>query len=259
MNGPLRFLCTACGKCCHGQLPLTLKDAFAYAGLFPLCMIWTPVQRGSRDFRMARELGVAVPLTGGREMVSLIVPTSFIPSTYPCPALVDGKMCGIHREKPSRCKAMPFYPYTEERYQAGYLRPRQGWECDVSEAAPIAYDGKRIVLRDDFDIEKNDLRDQVPVLRGYAEHMLKYSPTLPERLWQASLQEKGGQIVTSLSSLLTATRHPEAAEIASKQLPVLNAYAAKTSGDPKLSDFHAYYSGWAKEMEYMSHAIPRGI
>lgn len=247
-----RFLCTACGKCCHGQVPLTYKDAIAFAGLFPLCMVWTPVQRGSKDFRITSELGAVIPLPDGKELVSLIVPTAFLPSSFPCPALVDQKMCGIHREKPSRCKTMPFYPYRDEKNQGDFLRPKEGWECDTSAEAPIVYAGREIVAREDFDRERNHLIEQVPVLRRYAEYMLKYSGSLPARLWHASTQSNGGYIVTSLSSLLTAVRHPDSREIAGKQLPVLNDYAAKTAGDPKLADFHAYYSGWSKEMAHLA-------
>lgn len=252
MGEPRHFLCTTCGKCCYGQLPLTCKDAIAFSGLFPLCMVWTPVQRGSKDFRMARELGAIIPQADGKELVSLIVPTAFIPGAFPCPALEDKKICGIHDRKPSRCKAMPFYPYREERFQGEFLRPREGWECDISEHAPIIHDGKILVLREDFDREKNELLDQVPLLRRYAEYMLKYTASLASRLWTASNQPKGGRVVTSLSSFLTAIRHPDAAGIASKQLPVLEEYAARTSADPKLAEFHAYYSGWAKEAAHMS-------
>lgn len=252
MNAPKRFLCTACGKCCYGRLPLTYKDAMAFSGLFPLCLVWTPVQRGSKDFRLARELGVLVPLPDRRELVSLIMPTAYIPGNFPCPALEDGKMCGIHRDKPSRCKTMPFYPYRDEKNQEDFLRPRQGWECDVSEAAPIVYDQRVILQRDDFDREIGDLRAQVPLLRRYAEYMFKYTAALPEMLWTASMQEKGGEVVTSLSSFLTAIRHEEAAQIASKQLPILFDLTARTATDPKLADFHKYYSGWAKEMGFLA-------
>ncbi len=257
MSESHRFQCTLCGKCCYGQVPLTYKDAIAHAGLFPLGIIWTPVQRGSKDFKRVRELGVSIPLPAPKELVSLIVPTAFIPSTFKCPALVDGKMCGIQKEKPSRCKTMPFYPYRDERFQGENLKPKQGWECDISDAAPIVYDGKSIVLREDFDQEKTDLLEQIPILKKYAEYMFKYSAGLAERLWQASMQEKGGHIITSLSSLLTAIRHPDAVQIASKQLPVLKAYAAMTASDPKLGEFNAYYSGWAMEMTYLSE--PRSL
>jgi hypothetical protein len=233
-------------------LPLTYKDAIAFANLFPLCLMWTPVQKGSPDFRMARELGVPVPLPDGKELASWIVPTAFVPATFPCPALVDQKACGIHRDKPSRCKAMPFYPYREERFQGEFLRPKEGWECDVSEGAPVVYDGKRVLHREDFDREKTDLAEQTPILRRYAEYMFKYNASLPGRLWQASAKKGGGQVITSLSSFLTAIRHPEAERIAGMQLPILEGYAAKTAGDAKLAEFHAYYLAWSKEMAYLS-------
>jgi Fe-S-cluster containining protein len=239
-------------------LPLTYKDAIAFAGLFPLCLVWTPVQKGSKDYKQARELGIAVSLPGGKELASLIVPTAFIPGTFPCPALLDQKTCGIHRDKPSRCKTMPFYPYREERFQGEFLRPREGWECDVSQDAPLVYDGKRVTLREDFDREKNDLLEQVPVLRRYAEYMFKYVETLPAQLWLASMQSGGGRIVASLSSFLTAIRHPEADRIAAKQVAILDEYAARTAGDPKLAEFHSYYSAWSKEMAHMSRKTLQG-
>jgi Fe-S-cluster containining protein len=252
LEGPRRFSCTACGKCCYGQVPLSLKDALRFAGLFPIGIAWTPVQRGSRDFRMTRTLGVTLPFADGRELASLIVPTAWLPAAFHCPALVDGKLCGIHAEKPARCKSMPFYPYREERFQGDFLKPREGWECDVSGEAPIVYDGKTVLQREDFDREKLDLMGQVPDLRRYADYMLKYSAGLAERLWAASAQEKGAKVVTSLSSLLTALRQPDSAAIARKQRPVLETYIAKTAEDPRLAEFHAQYFGWAKEMAYLA-------
>ncbi|MCK9394131.1 MAG: hypothetical protein M0Q44_00875 [Methylobacter sp.] len=38
-----------------------------------------------------------------------------------------------------------------------------------------------------------------------------------------------GQVVTSLSSFLTATRNPATKDIAQQQLPVLEVYRAKTA------------------------------
>ena len=112
------FACTACGKCCYGLLPLTFKDAFANIGRFPLCLSWTPVLKGSKDFPMVKTLGVTITVAKGQELAVLIVPTSFIPSSLPCPALQADNLCGIHESKPSRCKTMPFYPYRDERFQA---------------------------------------------------------------------------------------------------------------------------------------------
>src|SRR5689334_10895219 len=94
MSESKHFHCTSCGKCCYGSLPLTLKDAMTYSGLFPLCLVWTPVQKGSKDFKMAKMLGASLPLANGNEIATLIVPTAFLPASFPCPALVDQKLCG---------------------------------------------------------------------------------------------------------------------------------------------------------------------
>jgi Fe-S-cluster containining protein len=244
------FHCTACGKCCYGQLPLTCKDAFANAAIFPLCLVWTPLRYGSKDYALVAALGTTIKLADRKELAVLIVPTAYLPSSFPCPALGDDNLCTIHRNKPSRCKTMPFYPYREERYQSELLTPRKGWACDTSTAAPLVFQDKKIVFRDDFDQERKELLAQVPLLRGYAEYMLKYSPSLVNSLVQAASKTKAGHVVTSLSSFLTATKHPEAKQIAQLQLPVLNNYAEKTAGDLQLTDFHKNYLNWSKEMAY---------
>ena len=246
------FQCTSCGKCCYGQLPLTSKDAFANVERFPLCLVWTPVQQGSKDFKRVSEIGTTIKLADRKELAVLIVPTSFIPSSFPCPALRDDNLCGIHSDKPSRCRTMPFYPYREERYQAELLTPRQGWECDTSTDAPLVFQNNKIIPRDDFDREGNDLSEQVPMLRRYSDYMLKYSYSLISSLTIAAQSGKSGQIVTSLSSFLTATKNPNAKQIAQHQFPILESYVAKTAGDPALLHFHQNYTNWAKEMAYLA-------
>lgn len=246
------FQCTACGKCCYGQLPLTCKDAFANAERFPLCLVWTPLRYGSKDYPLVATLGTTIKLADRKELAVLIVPTAYLPSSFPCPALGDDNLCRIHINKPSRCKTMPFYPYREERYQAELLTPRPGWACDTSTAAPLVFQDKKIVFRDDFDHERRDLLAQVPLLRRYAEYMLKYSPSLVSSLIQAASKVKAGHVVTSLSSFLTATKNAEASHIAQLQLPILNTYVEQTAGDPRLSDFYKNYVNWSKEMAYLS-------
>ncbi|QSB01367.1 hypothetical protein JWZ98_22505 [Methylomonas sp. EFPC1] len=54
--------------------------------------------------------------------------------------------------------------------------------------------------------------------------------------------------MTSLSSFLTAIRHPHAQLIAQQQLPVLNGYVEKTASEPGLAEFHRHYLSGAKEM-----------
>lgn len=53
--------------------------------------------------------------------------------------LTPDDLCGIHAGKPSRCRTMPFFPYTDENDQAANLIPRPGWACDTSNAAPVVY------------------------------------------------------------------------------------------------------------------------
>lgn len=246
------FQCTACGKCCYGQLPLTCKDAFAHAARFPLCFVWTPLRQGSKDYALVAALGTTIKLADRKELAVLIVPTAYIPSSFPCPALGDDNLCRIQTNKPSRCKTMPFYPYREERYQAELLTPRPDWACDTSTAAPLVFQDKKIVFRDDFDQERQDLLEQVPLLRRYADYMLKYSPSLVSSLVHASSKAKAGHVVTSLSSFLTATKNADAKHIAQLQLPILNSYVAKMEGDTQLTAFYKNYLNWSKEMAYLS-------
>lgn len=248
-----RFHCTACGKCCYGQLPLSWKDAVAQAHRFPIAIVWTPVLQGSRDFKQVKDLGVFIKLPDRRELASLIVPTSFIPSTFPCPALSTENLCSIHKEKPARCKSMPFYPYRDERLQADNLILKKDWQCDTSDAAPVIYENQKVLQREDFDLERAELIDQVPILRRYAEYMFKYTPAIVGQLAIAASKQTNAHIVTSLSSFLTAIRYPETKLISSKQLPVLKDFAEKTLGKSEYSDFHRRYTEWIKEMTYLSH------
>lgn len=243
-----RFHCTACGKCCYGWLPLTLADACAHAGRFPLAMAWTLAPQGSKAFPLISRLGATTKLDR-KQTALLIVPTAYIPPSFPCPALAPDGLCTIHADKPSRCRTMPFYPYRNEEDQADLLVPRKGWACDTSATAPVVYRDKKIVDRTDFDRERGELLEQAPLMRTYAEYMLKYQHWVIDGLAKAG---PGGNAVTSLSSFLTATKHPDAATLATRQLPVLTDYAARSAGQPELVEYTRNYAGWAKEMEYLA-------
>ncbi len=257
MSGVRHFQCTACGQCCYGSLPLTWPEALAHAALFPLCFVWTAVRPGSRDYAAVATLGIKVRLAHRQELAVLIAPTVYLPKSFPCPALRDDRRCGIHADKPLRCKTMPFYPYRDERHQADLLVPRSGWACDTSKTAPVVFKDHKIVFRDDFDHEKRELLEQVPLLRRYADYMLKYSPALAGLLMQAAGTVRAGQIVTSLSSFLTAIRSADAGAVARLQLPVLEDYAARTASDAQLATFHQHYRHWAEEMTCLSQLDKR--
>jgi Fe-S-cluster containining protein len=259
-----RFLCTACGKCCYGLLPLTWTDAVAHAERFPLCLLWTPVPQGNKDFAMVAKLGATLTLPNRKNLAVQIIPTAYLPASFPCPALGADNLCTIHAQKPLRCRTMPFYPYRDERFQAELLTPRPGWTCDISAEAPVVYRDQQIVDRADFDLERQELLDQVPLVRRYAEYMMKYSPALLGSLVQAAAKPRAGHVVTSLSSFLTATRAPNARELARLQAPLLLEYAERTSvgpagatrtmgsADPSLAEFHRNYRNWAQEMSYLA-------
>jgi len=252
MSVSLHFACTACGQCCYGQLPLTLKDALAHAGRFPLALLWTPLRKGSKDFPLVSHLGVSVPLPKHAGLAALVVPTSYIPPSMACPALGPDMLCTIHDEKPTRCKSMPFYPYREERYQAELLKPRKGWECDTSDTAPIVFSEHKIIHRADFDQERRDIEEQAPIMRMFANYLLKYNPLLMGTLANEASKPKPGQIVSSLSSFLTATRNPKARDIARAQAPVLASFIEQTAGQCELQAYHIQYLAWLDEMEYLA-------
>ena len=248
----LHFACTGCGKCCYGQLPLTVKDALLQAGRFPLALLWTPLRKGSKDFPMVSRLGVQVPLPKHPGLAALIVPTSYIPPTMSCPALGMDNLCTIHPTKPARCRSMPFYPYRDEKYQHELLKPRKGWECDTTTTAPIVFQNGKITQRDDFDQERRDLEEQVPLIRQFASYQFRYNPMLATMLALEAAKSSPGQVVTSLSSFLTATRNPDSRTVARLQQPVLAAYLEKTAGQPEFREFHDQYGAWLEEMDYLA-------
>ncbi|MBF0129355.1 MAG: YkgJ family cysteine cluster protein [Alphaproteobacteria bacterium] len=243
------FDCTACGKCCHGWLPLTLGDALTHAGRFPLAVVWTPVKRTSRDHGIATRLGFVPKLRDRGRLAVRIVPTVYVPPSFPCPALRPDALCALHADKPSRCRTMPFYPYREEADQAEHLVPRAGWACDVSPGARPVYRDRKILDREDFDRERAALLDQVPLLRAYGEWMMKMVPGMEDNLLQAARKPGGGHVVVGFGSLLRRLADVDKAGIASAQHGLLADLAARTADQPALAEYHRQYDNWAWEMD----------
>jgi len=247
-----RFHCTVCGKCCFGLLPLTLEDALRHAALFPLALAWACVHKGAKAFALTARLGTSIKLRNRQQVAVLITPAAYIPPSFPCPTLMPDGRCGIHQDKPSRCRSMPFYPYREEQDQADLLVPRKGWACDTSAAAPVVYREWKIVDRLDFDQERRDLLQQAPTMQAYAEHIMKYMPWLLDKLAMLAAKPTGGHIITSLSSFLAATRRTDRCALAERQLPIFEDFAARTADHPDLAEYHRNYLAWAKEMRYLA-------
>lgn len=234
------FHCTACGKCCFGWLPLSLDDAIANAGRFPLAMIWTTLRQGAKSFALTAELGTTVKLRNRKVTALQIAPTAYIPPAFPCPALAPDGLCGIHADKPARCRTMPFSPYREEQDQDDLLIPKVGWLCDTSAEAPAVYRDKKVVLREDFDRERRALMDQTAILRVYADKLLG-NPEVAAAVEKAAKNPRGGYVVLNFSAILPRLPQVDAAAFSRSQLPVLTEFADRTAGVAELKDYHRYY------------------
>lgn len=244
-----RFECTACGKCCYGQLPLTLCDALANAHRFPLAMVWTIIRKGTKSYALTARLGTEVHVGKGKQVAVRITPASYMPPALPCPALASDDRCSIHADKPSRCRTMPFFPYRDEADQSDLLIPRQGWLCDTSAQAPVVYRDKRIVEREDFASERRELVDQAPVLRAYAKTVMAKAPNVAAALEKAANTPRGGTVVLNFTALVSRLPRTDMTAFARKQLPVLTAFAEKTADMSDAADFHRYYRDNAAGMK----------
>ena len=244
-----RFSCIACGKCCYGWLPLSIRDALRHDHIFPLAMIWTPIRQGSKEFEMAGKLGLTVSSGRKKKIAVRLTPASYIPKSFLCPALDDGGLkCSIHATKPSRCRTMPFYPYRDEKDQRDMLIPREGWECDVSDAAPVVYRDKTIIDRTDFDAERVMLEQDAPILKHYAERLLATVPAVGQGLERAAAKKHGGTMTLNFTGLVTRLKDVDARDFARRQLPVMETFAARSAGKADLSDYHGFYSKAARGM-----------
>lgn len=248
MAAERHFACTACGKCCHGLLPLTLVDAATHADRFPLGVMWTPVRQNQRSFELTARLGAKIRLRDRRTVAVRITAVAYVPPSLPCPALAEDGRCSIHEAKPARCRTMPFFPYVEEAEQAAQLVPRKGWDCDVSQAAPIVFRDRNVVERGDFDAERSQLLMQAPVLRAYAEAQLAAVPGLIDKLGMVASRPLGGDVLLGMATLLPHWPDMGATAFAQRQVPVLESFAELTKDDAALSEFHHRYRQWSREM-----------
>lgn len=246
-----RFRCTACGKCCYGEVPLTLDDALANAERFPLAMVWTPVPQSAQAFRLTTQLGTTVQISKGKTVAVLIAPTAYIPPEMPCPALAPNNLCSIHESKPLRCRTMPFYPYRNEDAQSDLLIPRKGWMCDTSETAPVVYKDRKIVNNEEFNQEREGLLKHASALDTYAKNLLKQQTPLMGFLTRAA-NNPSGRFVVRFSSFLLMNKAYDIVAFAKKQHPVLVEFANKTAGMPTAADHHKYYKEAADDLAWFA-------
>jgi Fe-S-cluster containining protein len=248
-----RFACTTCGQCCFGSVPLTLDDALANAGRFPLAMVWTPVRTSSKSFHLTEKLGATVRLPARKRVAVLIAPTAYIPPSFPCPALSPENLCAIHEAKPLRCRTMPFFPYREENDQLDQLVPRKGWRCDTSENAPVVYRDKAIVDRTDYDIERRQLMVDAPLLRAYAETTLKQNPSILNHLMKAAMTPVAGRTILNFATFLRLNKNYDFVAFVKQQHPVLKEFECRTAESPDLAAYHAHYRQSAEELAWFAN------
>lgn len=211
------------------------------AGRFPLAMTITPVKPGTRGQTIVEQIGASVMLPPKKRYLLLVTPVSFVPPAMSCPELKPDNLCGIHEQKPIRCRTMPFYAYKDEDHQLDMLVPRSGWECDTKETAPVVYRDRKIIDRVDFDTERRALVEQTDALRRYADLLLKHSPVMLARVAKSSQSSPMGRVVVSFVSFLRYDRNQDLLDFARMQAPVLEDWERRTSGNSKLAEYNAYY------------------
>lgn len=241
------FGCTACGKCCEGWLPLSIPDALAHAVRFPLFLLWTPVRPGGKSYDLTARLGIGVKLKNRKRAAVRVTPVSYVPSGMACPALGADGLCQVHEDKPQRCRTMPLSGSRAEADQDDLLLPKPGWACDISAAAPLVYRDHTIVEREAFAAERAQLEADAQVLRPFAERLLDAAPSLRADLEKMAMRPQGGHIVTNFSTLISRLAEVDMFTFAAQQLPVMEAFAARTQGQAKTAAEHARYQACATD------------
>ncbi|CAA7619366.1 conserved hypothetical protein [Magnetospirillum sp. LM-5] len=245
-----RFSCTACGKCCFGWVPLTIPEALAHAVRFPLAVVWSPL-RATPGREPGAGVGLLIPVGPGRLLPVRVAPTAYIPPSFRCPELQSDGLCGIHHTKPIRCRTMPLVGWREPDNQADLLTPRPGWECDAGEKAPVVLQDDMIVDDTDWRAEHDALLADQPAIRAFAARVMQAEPRMGQILAQTATQA-GGNVVMGFGPLLRQLAGTDAALVASRQRPVLDAFAARTAADPGQADYHARYTSWSADLTRLS-------
>ena len=215
-------------------------------------MVWTPVKPTSRAFEITKKLGLVLAVTSRQKVAVLLSPMAYMPPATACPALAADGSCSIHDTKPQRCRTMPFAANRDESDQSDLLVPRKGWECDVSPAASLVYQNKKIVDRTSFDVERAALLADAPALRDYAQSKLEQPGPQRQNLARAAQNPVAGRYIENFSAFLRFDRRMTLPAFAKQQLPVLRAFAEHTESMPEAADYHRYYTQAAEELDWFA-------
>jgi Fe-S-cluster containining protein len=210
------FKCTQCGKCCTAGPALGVEEVFKYQDTFisglmfqasflsndprhaPIPGHLDPVGQAKLSgaagavYRkdLAEHLKPMLPRIheiGGTNYLH-IYPAEFGYSqaedaTERCPALVDGKLCSLHPDKPARCQAMPLEPMLPEKYQWITISSMQRHGCAmpidtgdklVDQGAIVAAD-----FKSSFEKRLGDIREEAKRMQMLVALMQRGAPYLP--------------------------------------------------------------------------------
>ncbi|PCI41107.1 MAG: zinc/iron-chelating domain-containing protein [Rhodospirillaceae bacterium] len=243
------FDCTACGKCCHGWLPLSISDALAHADIFPLFLFWMPVRPGGKSYDLTRELGIELKLKKRKRAAVRVFPVSYVPTHISCPALQNDGLCTIHESKPQRCRTMPLSGARAESDQLDLLIPKPDWDCDVSDTAPLIYDDKHITERQNFEDERQVLIADSKILKPFANLMIDGAPKLRMDLEKVANRPKGGHLILNFSTLVPRLADVDIFKLAKKQASVMLHFADQTAERTEFSDEHKRYVACAQDWQ----------
>ncbi len=151
---------------------------------------------------------------------------------------------------------MPYSAYRDEKDQDELMIPRSGWECDISDEAPLVYRDRTIIDRHDFEVERERLVGDAAILKPYAEWLLDSVPSLRMELHKVARKPGGGRVLVAFSSLIPRLPKVDIYAFAEKQFPVMKAFAERTAGDPGLVDFHQRYVDSAAEWGKIARGRP---
>ena len=107
---PLRFSCTACGRCCHGlRLMLSIDEAIMWlqrGGRVELLCDAAPAlsfpPQSGEAYRAAR---AAPAISGGLPLTIAVILTATFDG--PCPNLRPDMLCGAYEVRPQACRIYP--------------------------------------------------------------------------------------------------------------------------------------------------------
>jgi len=108
---------------------------------------------------------------------------------------------------------------------------------------------EHIIERADFDNERQDLVEQAPILRAYADRIMTNAPNVKAAVDAAAKKPRGGTVMLNFSAILSRLDDLDITTFAKAQLPVLKDFARKTEGQPEAKNHHRYYTDTATAME----------